>query len=193
MVSIRRGLAPDQRAAAAALYWLAFGGKLGRVMGPAPRALAFIERVIAADHVLVAVGPQGTLLGVAGFRTWEGAFVGGGLGDLVAVYGPFGGLWRSACLSVLARETVAHGFIVDGIAVRPDHRGAGIGAALIEALCTEARARGHAEMRLDVVEENIRARALYERLGFAVRRRISSRLTRLLFDFHGTFVMVRRL
>ena len=39
------------------LYWQAFGGKLGRVLGPDARALAFLERVIREDHVIVALEP----------------------------------------------------------------------------------------------------------------------------------------
>ena len=32
-----------------------FGGKLGRVMGPEAKALAYLERVIQADHVIIAL------------------------------------------------------------------------------------------------------------------------------------------
>ena len=41
------GVPADMRDQAAALYWEAFGEKLGRVMGPAPRATRFIARSIA--------------------------------------------------------------------------------------------------------------------------------------------------
>lgn len=192
-VTIHPGLAPAQRAEAAQLYWKAFGGKLGRVMGPEPKALKFIERVICPAHVLAALDGQGRVLGVIGFRTWRGAFVGGGFAELRAVYGPLGALWRSACLALLARDEEPRALVVDGLAVRDDRRGEGIGAALIEALCAEARTRGYGEVRLDVVAQNIRARALYERQGFLVVRRLQSRMTGWVFAFDTAFVMVRRL
>ena len=52
-VTIRHGLPEHLRPDAAALYWQAFGGKLGRVMGPNQRALRFLQRVIRADHAII--------------------------------------------------------------------------------------------------------------------------------------------
>lgn len=188
-----RSLSPSDRHAAAELYWLAFGSKLARVLGPKQKAIAFIERVLDPQHVLLARDAGGAVIGLAGFRTAQGAFVGGDRADLGAIYGRVGGLWRAACLHLLSRDVVEEGIVVDGLSVRPEARGQGIGAALLETLCMEAQARGHRAIRLDVVEENLRARALYERLGFTVRARRGSRLTRWLFDFGGFWVMVREL
>ncbi|MDD8023935.1 MAG: GNAT family N-acetyltransferase [Paracoccaceae bacterium] len=190
---IGHGLRPEHRTAAALLYWQAFGGKLGRVMGPEPKALRFIERVMSERHVITAFDATGQLLGVIGYRTHGGSFVGGDRHDLAAVYGRVGAAWRNACLAVLASDQEARVMIVDGLAVSATARGMGVGAALIEALCREAQARGYRELRLDVVGENLRARALYERLGFQVQRRSDSRLTALIFGFHTAFVMARTL
>jgi ribosomal protein S18 acetylase RimI-like enzyme len=191
-VSYGRRLPMAQRRAAAELYWQAFGTKLGRVLGPGPKALAYIERVLAPDHAFLALSEAGEVLGLIGFRTARGSFVAGGPDDLRAIYGRFGALWRRGAMALLPHEQIVEGVVVDGLVVRPDMRGKGLGAALLETLCLEAQARGHAAVRLDVVEENLRARALYERLGFAVHGRRRHRLTRLLFDFGGVWVMVRR-
>lgn len=190
---IRRGIAPDQRHGAARLYWQAFGGKLGRVLGPERKALSLVERVMCPDHALVAIASGGEVLGVVGFRTRVGSFVGGSQADLEAVYGRLGGYWRGLCLSYVARDLPDGMLIVDGLSVDPAHRGRGIGTALMRALCAEAAARGYAEVRLDVVGENLRARALYDRLGFAVLHRHDSWLTRLVFDYRLTFEMGLRL
>ncbi len=98
MVTIRRGLSPDQIAPAARLYWEAFGGKLGTVMGPEPRALRFVALAMQPDHCFSATGPDGRLLGIAGFKSPFGAFVGGHSRDLRAAYGVLGAVWRSAAL-----------------------------------------------------------------------------------------------
>lgn len=51
------------------------------------------------------------------------------------------------------------------IAVDPDHRGHGIGGALLERLAAEARARGVTRLFLEMREGN-KAEALYRRHGF---------------------------
>jgi ribosomal protein S18 acetylase RimI-like enzyme len=48
-----------------------------------------------------------------------------------------------------------------------DERGQGHGTALVEAALEVARERGCRRVELDVQDDNPRARALYERLGFA--------------------------
>lgn len=190
-VTLHLGLPPHQRAAAAALYWQAFGGKLGRVMGPEPRALAFLDRVIREDHVIVAQ-QDGVLRGLIGFKTPWGAFAGGGMADLRAIYGMAGGAWRGAVLRMLSRDVDSARFLIDGICVAGESQGQGIGTRLIEALCVEARARGYAEVRLDVIDSNWRARALYDRLGFVAIHTERLGPLRHVFGFDASTTMVRR-
>jgi GNAT superfamily N-acetyltransferase len=56
---------------------------------------------------------------------------------------------------------------IEDLFVREEARGAGLGAALVEAALERARGRGCARVELDVNEENRTALALYERLGFS--------------------------
>ncbi len=189
---LRETLPEHHRPAASALYWQAFGPKLARVLGPSARAEVFIARVLSPDHVLCMEEASGALAGVIGFRSARGGFVQGGFGDLRAVYG-LGALWRSACFALLARDVERRALIIDGVIVRADLRGQGIGAALIAALSLRAKAMGYAVIRLDVIAQNTRARALYERLGFRVARRQKSRLTAAIFGFDEVLVMERAL
>lgn len=191
--AIRHGLGGASRAQAAALYWSAFGGKLGRVMGPEPKALAFIERVIDPSHLFTATDGEGRLLGVIGFRTSRGSFVGGTRADLVAVYGRFGAAWRTLALAVLATELAEREMCIDGLAVAAPVRGLGLGAALVEELARHAQARGYSALRLDVVGENLRARALYQRLGFAATGRMDRWLTAAMFGYRSSLAMRRKL
>ena len=191
-VSLHRGLPETLRPQAARLYWQAFGGKLGLVLGPEARALRFLERVIRGDHVIVALGPDAALLGIAGFKTPEGSFASGSVGDLTAVYGFFGGLWRRLLLGWLSDEVDNGRFLLDGLCVAAGARGKGLGSALLGAICAEALARGFAEVRLDVIDTNWRAVALYKRLGFVVTGRQNIGLLRHVFGFASATTMVRQ-
>jgi len=192
-VMIYSGLHGHLRPQAARIYWEAFGGKLGRVLGPDDRAITFFERVIRTDHCLAALDDAGELIGIAGFKTPSGSFAGGGWGDLVAVYGPWGGRWRGCLLRCLGREVDNDRFLVDGICVSRRHRGKGVGSLLLAALYDEAVQRGYRSIRLDVIDANWRARALYERQGFLATRTERMGPFRHLFGFAAATTMVRPL
>lgn len=57
---------------------------------------------------------------------------------------------------------------INNVAIRPQHRGQGIGRALMERVFAEARQLGARRATLEVRESNGAARRFYERLGFAV-------------------------
>ena len=191
-VTLQLGLPETLRPAAARLYWQAFGGKLGPVMGPEPRALRFLTRVMRPDQVIIATDAQGTLLGIAGFKTPQGGFASGQAADLAAIYGPLGAAWRKTLLGLLSDDIDNDRFLLDGLCVDSTARSQGLGSALLEAICQEAHTRGFAEVRLDVIDSNVRAIALYKRLGFTEVSRQNIGLLRVIFGFASALTMVRR-
>lgn len=191
-MELRLGLPEAYRGEAAALYWQAFGAKLGRVLGPDRLAVAYVERVLRNDHCIAAIGPQG-LVGLAGFKSDEGSFAGGTPVDMRQIYGRFGGAWRSAVMQLLGGDSDTGRFLVDGLCVRPDAQGQGVGSALLAAICDEGRARGYRSIRLDVVDTNPRARALYERRGFVLDRSTPIGPLRLIFGYRVAHTLVRDL
>ena len=192
-VIIRNGLPDHLRGDAARLYWQAFGGKLGRVLGPESRAYALLARVMRADHAIVALSDDGALIGLVGFKSPGGAFAGGGFGDLRSVYGTFGAIWRAGLLWLLERDLDNDRFLMDGICVADTARGQGVGTALLDAICAEGRSRGYPSVRLDVIDVNPRARALYERQGFVATHTSQIGLLRWVFGFSAATTMVRAL
>ncbi|MDG1519821.1 MAG: GNAT family N-acetyltransferase [Yoonia sp.] len=188
---ISKGFALDERSQIAALYWKAFGAKLGRVMAPEGKALAFVERVLDPTHSICARDADWALRGVAGFKTMDGALVGGTFRDLSQTYGIWGAVWRAGLLQLLERDTKNARFLMDGIFVDPTARGRGVGTALLDAIVDKARARGYAEVRLDVIDNNPRARTLYERRGFVAGDTQYLGPFKYLFGFSAATTMVR--
>lgn len=190
-VRIISGLPEELRGDAAQLYLEAFAAKLGPILGRGERAKAFLSATLRPENVLVALDQQGRLLGLAGFHGETGGFIGGNLSDMQAVYGRFSGLWRGLLLSIFEREQVAGEFLMDGVVVSPEARGQGVGGALIEAIAELAKSSGAAFVRLDVVDTNPRARALYERRQFTVTKESGSALFRPFFGFSRSATMIR--
>jgi len=86
------------------------------------------------------------------------------IGLMLAMPGAFG-LWREGQGFVLARAAAGEAEILT-LAVRPEARRQGLGAALMAGAMAAARARGAAAMFLEVAASNPAALALYRALGF---------------------------
>ena len=57
---------------------------------------------------------------------------------------------------------------ITNVAVRPGHRGEGVGAGLIYAMLCDIRVLGHSAATLEVREDNFVAMRLYARFGFEI-------------------------
>ena len=77
-LSITPGFHETEHTAVAHLFWQAFQGKLSLLLRPEAKTLQFITSALNPDFAIAARDADGTLLGVAGFKTSEGALVGGG-------------------------------------------------------------------------------------------------------------------
>ncbi len=189
-ITISTGFSDPERPAVAEMYWQAFGAKLGKVLGPADRALAFFTGSLNPDFALTARDSVGRILGVAGFKTRDGGLIDGGFRDLSACYGFFPALWRAALVGLLERRVEPGILLMDGIFVTAEARGRGVGTLLLQAIRDEALRRGMSQVRLDVVDNNPRARALYERFGFTARDQEHLGPFRHIFGFSSATRMV---
>ncbi len=190
-VRVRRGCPAALAPEAAQLVWEAFAGKLVVVLGPEDKALRYLQRALDPRFAFAATDEGGTLVGVAGIKVPQGGFIGGTARDLREVYGPWGSLWRGALLTLLERGRESGTLMMDGICVRQDWRGHGVGRQLLDAVLAEAAAGPYRYVRLDVVDTNPRAAKLYEAVGF--RPQGAQRLgpLRHIFGFRRSTTMIR--
>ena len=188
---IEPGLRAEHRPQAAGGYWEAFARKLRYPLGPRRKAVAFTRRVLDASHAISAVSADGDFLGVAGFKTPRGAFVGGEFADLVRIYGLSSAVARAFLVSVLERPCEKGTLLMDGIFVDRRARGLGVGTALLAAVERHARRAGLGWVRLDVIDSNPRARALYDRQGFRAQSTQSIGILQPLFGFRSATTMLK--
>jgi ribosomal protein S18 acetylase RimI-like enzyme len=97
--------------------------------------------------------------------------------------------WRTAFLLLLAHRPERDELYIFLIAASAGARGAGVGTALLRRACDIARERGLARATLHVIEENPRAKRLYDREGFvdAERIRLPWFLPRRVFSFKAAW------
>ncbi|MFD0149823.1 GNAT family N-acetyltransferase [Streptomyces sp. NPDC055721] len=187
---VRRGVPEGGAARVAALYWEAFGRKLGAALDPPDKARAFLAAHLHHDRAVTAL-VEGEVAGVAGYHLGGRGLLGGGAGDVLSAYGVLRGLHRVALLALLERRPAAGELVMDGIAVAPGHRGAGIGTMLLHEIAAVAAEAGCRRIRLDVIDVNPRARALYERHGFTAVHTERTPYLRELMGFGAVTTMHR--
>ncbi|KQT98119.1 GNAT family N-acetyltransferase [Sanguibacter sp. Leaf3] len=164
-MTVGEGFSEAERGHVAALYWEAFGRKLRPAFTDEPTGLAVVRAALRSDRLLVA-RQSGRVVGACGFYQ-------AGVGAADLRWSPLreslstlAALRATLVLSVLARSDRPGALVLDGICVDHAARGRGTGTALLSAAADKARRTGASRVRLSVVDDNPRARALYERRGF---------------------------
>lgn len=189
-VDMRRGVPLGSESRAAALYWEAFADKLGPALRPRRRGLAFLAAHMDHDRAVCALR-DGVMVGLAGVQYAGRSFTRADWRDVVHAYGPLRGPYRYALLAMFKDAPRDGQLKLDGIAVAAEARGRGIGGLLIDEVSQLAAETGHAEVTLDVVDSNPRARALYERLGFTAVQTQRTPYLRGVMGF-GAVTLMRR-
>ncbi len=192
-VTLKVGLPMELRRDAAQLYLDAFDRKLGPVLGRDERAVGYLAQTLQLTKSIAALGPDGELLGLAGFHDDRGGFVGGSFGDLKQHYGLIGATWRGVLLSLFERSPPDDQLLMDGVVVSAASRGMGIGTELLNGVAEVTKARELSIIRLDVVDTNPRAQALYERHGFTPAGEQSVWPLHWLFGFRKSTMMEKTL
>ncbi len=195
-ITIVTGIPLQFRQIASEIYFDAFEKKIGKILGGKEKAVAYMTKVMDPNFAICAFAETEKtreLIGIAGFKTANGSLIGGGFAGLVISYGFFPALFRTLFLLLLEREIEPGILLMDGIAVTKEQRGLGAGSKLLDAIARYAKSRGYAQVRLDVIDQNPRARALYERKGFKAIEVEQTGPFKHLFGFSSSTKMVLKL
>ncbi|MFH8933936.1 GNAT family N-acetyltransferase [Streptomyces griseosporeus] len=189
-VRLRRGVPLGSEEEVAALYWEAFGRKLSPALGPPETGRAFLASHLHHDRGVTALR-DGRVVGVAGYRLGGRGLTGGTARDVLSAYGLLRGVPRLAVLALFERSAAEGELVMDGIAVDAAQRGTGIGSLLLREVAAVAAEHGCHRVRLDVIDVNPRARALYERHGFTAHHTERTPYLRGLLGFGAVTTMHR--
>lgn len=164
-LQIEDGLIEQDRPRAASLYWEAFGRKLRPGFSTEDVGMGVVRAALRPDRILVA-RVNGSVLGVCGYTANGVSAVDLSWTSLRSHLSRRGATRAITVLSILARSSTHDALVLDGICVADNHRGMGIGTALLDAAGARAGEFGFRAIRLSVADTNPRAEALYRRLGF---------------------------
>jgi len=191
MVRIEPLLPEAAREAAAELYWDAFGRLLRPALGSSPRAVRVLADGIDPRRGIVAMDGD-ELIGVIGLHYAGHAFTHLRARSVVRHLG-VRGVPRLVPLLLFNGRPDSGEIRLDGLAVREDRRGQGVGGLLLREAAHRTALLGIDVIRLEVVDTNPRARKLYEREGYVAVRTEATPYLRRMMGFGAVTTMERRL
>lgn len=167
-MDIQTQIPPHDIERAIEIFWAAFSQKLGPILGDDHRARDLLADSLNQER-LIAAYIDGQLMGVAGLEYERQTFLEITPRLCIKHFGFLGGLRRFLVMGLLFAHKIPNDTLyLDSLAVHPDARGMGVGTRLLGEFEALARQKGFAKVRMDVVDTNPRAKALYERQGFVV-------------------------
>lgn len=164
-MNIEHDCTPDDAEAMARLFFDGFEEQAKPVFGRPENLAGIIRRSMDPSACIVARDGEG-MVGMAVLDLEDRHLFSPRLRHFIAEYGRLQGPPRFVMALLLNAGFQKAPFYLDTLAVRNGRRGAGVGTALLEAVEREAARDGYDAVVLDVVDENPRARKLYQNLGF---------------------------
>jgi len=183
------GVPEDQRVRVASIFYEAFETEFDKVFGPRERAVPIISRHLRNDRTVVAIS-GGVVVGFAGLKFKGKGFIDMSFWQLLQELG-FGilRLIFLGCCFVIFRQIWMFlnrprekEIVVEAMVVIGNMRGKGIGSSLMNFIIDFGHYGGYEQIRFSIVDVNVRARRLFERIGFK-----EARVRRVLFPWNRIF------
>jgi ribosomal protein S18 acetylase RimI-like enzyme len=194
MIEVITRLPENVRPEVGKIYYEAFQRKLQPLVGKP----AETQRVLTAGlnlRMAIGISLDGKLRGLAGLHNQAGVFSRVNYHQSVQYLNVVRGTYAWVVLNLFgASSTFPEDHLrIAALAVAPDARGRGLGSLLLEAVARKAQQENYRALRLEVVDTNPRARALYERSGFQVVATHSYPINPAWLGFSRAHVMVKPL
>jgi len=188
-LKITFGVPENQRVKVARLFYEAFESEFREIFGPKKKGISIISRHLRDDRTVVAIN-KGVIVGFAGLK-----FGGKGFIDI-----SFRGLLREHKFGILKMLFFSCGFIIfrqiwmflkkprekemllEALVVAENMRGKKIGSRLLRFVIDFGRSRGYEQIRLFVIDVNVKAKRFYERMGFE-----NTRVYKVIFPWNKIF------
>ena len=178
---------------AAGLYAEAFEQKFLNVIGDKMCVSNLLENNLRLDRAVAAFTDE-KLLGIAGLHFDGKPFTDVQLEDFWENFGYLKGSVKAIVSELLFSRTPADNeLLMDGIVVSAESRGMGIGSKLFKRILEIAKEGDYKQIRLDVVDENPRAKKLYESLGFEIVKHEETSYLKDLIGVSGVSTMIKKI
>lgn len=150
------------------------------------------ENSLNTDRIMLAVSNK-SILGIAGLHYDKRNFTDTKYVTLRKHYNPVKSFIMYWMLRIMTPKLQKDTVRVDSLAVDKSCRGEGIGTKLIEGVIEFARQNGYGQVLLEVVDTNPKAKALYERMGFKVKKKVNFYFFTRRAGFSSEFIMVYKI
>lgn len=178
---------------AAELYYEAFKRKIRLILKPKEKAILFLERVLNTDTGVYAIY-KGRVVGITGFDYLNHRFMDITYQAISEVFGISSALFKWVTISLINWYKLRERELwINPIAVSRSMQRKKIGTKMIESTFKFAKENGFNSVKLHVIDTNIGARRLYERMGFvAIKVRKYYFMTRIA-GFSSVIVMQKKI
>ncbi len=164
---LRWGLSEELRLPAAKLIYDTFERKFRYLLSPRDKGISLIANSINPDYGLVVL-QNDELVGIGGAKDIKGELIQVGLNTWLRTYHIR--VFQIMVVSGLFwfRRVQPNVLWVDNLSVVASAQGQGIGTKMIQEFIRYGRERGYRTLKLEVINANMRAKALYEHIGFEI-------------------------
>jgi len=195
-VKTQLGIRPEHINDAAKIFSIAFQRKFDKLFGKPEEMSNIFRKCFNPKCAITAVSASNELMGVAGFHFNNNTLFEIQKGPFIEQFGCIKGYLKYGLLKALySRKPIEnHQLLMDGIAVSEKFRSLGIGKKLFAHLEHYSRENGMRSIMLDVIDENPKAKKLYESIGFVpVKHELLPRFIGNLIQVSGFSTMVKRI